>query len=212
MMDIISPNMIKTYLTCAKKFYYRYVEHLSIPTSASPFEKGKKIHALANYYLQGINISRIETALNEQEKLLWEILKQNSYFLKECYKSEYQLSCKTDKFWIGGRIDAVMKDNDNYYILDYKTGSIPKNPAYDPQTMIYLLCMDKMLKNYNELSFVYINLKENNNSLIKFNKETKTVYEKEVVKLCSTLTEDTLYKDNTTECKHCEYKNVCCHY
>ncbi len=39
-----------------------------MPSSASAFEKGKKIHALANYFLRGVNISRIETALNDEEK------------------------------------------------------------------------------------------------------------------------------------------------
>ena len=79
--------MLKTYQTCPKKFYFQYVERINIPRFSTPFEKGKKIHALANYYLQGINISRIEGALNTSERQAWEALQKNPFFLKKCYKS-----------------------------------------------------------------------------------------------------------------------------
>ena len=55
-----------------------------------------------------------------------------------------------------------MKSNNNYYILDYKTGAIPKNPEIDFQTMIYLICANEVMtkgwgNNFN-LEFVYIDL------------------------------------------------------
>lgn len=209
-MEIYSPNMLKTYLTCPKKYYYKYIEYLSVPASVLPFEKGKKIHALANYYLQGINISRIETALTSEEKILWERLKQNEYFVKKYYASEYQLSCKTGSYWLGGRLDAVVFEGNNYYILDYKTGQIPKNPEFDPQTMVYLLCLDRLLKNYDSLAFVYINLKENSNKIIPFSKDMKTKYEKELINLCSAINSDKIYKPNTQNCANCEMKSICC--
>ena len=136
-MTILSPNMLKTYQTCPKLYKFRYIDKLNIPTSNTPFEKGKKIHALANYFLQGVNISRIETVLNENEKEIWQTLLDNPFFRKKHFQSEYQLSCKIDKFWIGGRLDAIVQDGENYYILDYKTGSTPKSPEYDYQTMPY---------------------------------------------------------------------------
>ena len=52
-MNNFSPNILKTYETCPKKFYYQHIEKISMPSSASAFEKGKKIHALANYFLRG---------------------------------------------------------------------------------------------------------------------------------------------------------------
>ena len=159
MYNNYSPNMLKTYKACPKKFYYQYIEKISMPKSSLPFEKGKKIHALANYSLQKIKIDRLETALTKEEAMIWQKLLNNPYYNKDCLKSEFPLMIKLDKYWVGGRIDAVVFEGDNYYILDYKTGSAPKNAQYDFQTMIYLLCMDKYLKNYSELSFVYIDLK-----------------------------------------------------
>ena len=208
-MTIYSPNMLKTYQVCPKKYYYQYIERVYIPRFSTPFEKGKKIHALANYYLQGINISRISTALNNDEKIAWQLLLKNPFFEKKCYNSEYSISCKIDKYWLGGRLDAVVFDDKNYYILDYKTGMVPKNPEYDFQTMVYLLCMDKILKDYDSLSFVYISLKEKRNQVIAFSPELKTEYEKQIIQICSKIEKDSLYNSNCENCERCEYRSLC---
>lgn len=232
----LSPNMIKTYQACPKKYYFQYVKNINMPKSSMPFEKGKKIHALANYYLQKIKIDRIETALNDTEREVWELLKQNTFYNMDYLKSEFTLGIKLfphltlgkgtvavaveaspkstntgEVYYIGGRLDALVHNGENYYILDYKTGSIPKNPEFDPQTMIYLLCADRYLKNYNSLSFVYIDLKNKKNHVIEFNEELKNKYEEELYKICTQITSDTLYKCNEDSCKYCEFNKICIH-
>lgn len=210
MINNFSPNMLKTYLSCPKKFYYRYIESVNVPISATPFEKGKKIHALANYFLQGINISRIETALNESESEIWKSLLDNPFFQKDYFNSEYNLSCKVANFWVGGRLDAVVTSGDDYYILDYKTGSVPNKPEYDFQTMVYLLALDRFLnEKYNSLSFVYINLKEKKNHVIEFTKNLKSEYENRLIKICSQISSDTTYNPCINSCSRCEYSKIC---
>ncbi len=209
MLNNFSPNMLKTYETCPKKFYFQYIEGLNVPKSLKPFEKGKKIHALANYYLRGTETSKLETSLTVSEMELWERLKQNSYYQKEYLKSEFSLSCRIDKYWIGGRIDAIVHEDDNYYILDYKTGSIPKNPEFDYQTMVYLLCLDKYLKNYNSLSFVYINLKENKDQVIEFSPKNRTQYQEKISSICEKISQDRVYRCNNQNCKYCEFSKIC---
>lgn len=210
MINNFSPNMLKTYQTCPKKFYYRYIENLSVPMVDTHFEKGKKIHALANYFLQGVNISRIETALSEEEKRVWEALLDNPFFQKDYLNSEYQLSCKISEFWVGGRLDAVVTSGDDYFILDYKTGSIPKFPEYDFQTMVYLLALDKFLNgNYSSLSFVYINLKDKKNHVIQFTQSLKQEYEKRIIDVCVQINSDLVYSKNISSCMFCEYANIC---
>lgn len=209
MQNNFSPNMIKTYEICPKKYHYQYIEHINIPKSSLPFEKGKKIHALANYYLQGIKIDRLETALDEYESQLWNLLKENEYYNKDYFKSEFTLSVKLADYWLGGRVDAVVFEGDNYYILDYKTGSVPKNAEFDPQTMVYFLCLDSYLKNYGSLSFVYINLKNNMNYQIKFNDALKQKYTQNLIQICDTINADTQYKTNPDSCKFCEYAKLC---
>jgi ATP-dependent exoDNAse (exonuclease V) beta subunit len=208
-MNNFSPHMLKTYQTCPKKYFLQYVERVQIPRSALLFEKGKKIHALANYFLQGINISRIETALTPEEYQTWQELLNNPFFKKDCLHSEYTLSCKLDEYWIGGRLDAVVQDGENYYILDYKTGSTPKNPQYDFQTMIYLLCLDKKLEKYSSLAFVYINLKTKNNYVIDFNETLKQEYKNLIIEECSKISSDFQYAPKCANCSTCEFSKIC---
>ena len=209
MIDIFSPNMIKTYLSCPKKFCYTYIENLSAPQSSVPFEKGKKIHALANYNLQGINIERLETQLSVKEKELWKLLKENEFYNKEYFKSEFQINAKVGEYWVGGRIDALVKDGGKYYILDYKTGSIPKNPEYDFQTMIYFICADRYLKQYDSLYFVYINLKDKKNYIIEFTPEMKKMYEYKIAEICKQTSSSYIYPENQENCAGCIYSKFC---
>lgn len=201
--------MIKTYLTCPKKYYYQYVENVAMPKSSLPFEKGKKIHALANYYLQNIKIDGIETALTGAELEIWELLKQNPFYNMDYLKSEFTLMLKLSDYWLSGRLDALVNNGDNYYILDYKTGTIPKNPEYDPQTMIYLLSADKYLKNYKTLSFVYIDLKNKQNYVIEFNEDLKAKYRQNLLEICNKISADSLYCCNNKSCKYCEFNKIC---
>ena len=208
-MNSFSPNMLKTFETCPKKYYFKYIEKISVPQKSNLFEKGKKVHALANYYLRGDDISKMEKALNSEELKLWEILKQNEFFNKTYVNSEYNLSCKVGNYWISGRLDALMKDEKNYYILDYKTGSIPKNPEYDYQTITYLLCASKMYG--NNIKFIYIDLQNNQNSIIDFNSAKAKEYEKRITDICDKITNAQFPEEieHSKICDFCEYKKIC---
>ena len=208
-MNSFSPNMLKTFETCPQKYYYKYVQKISVPQKTGLFEKGKKVHALANYYLRGDDISKMENALNLEEKKIWETLKQNEYFQKSYINSEYNLSCSIGNYWIGGRLVALMKDYNTYYILDYKTGSIPKNPKYDYQTITYLLCTSKMYG--NNVKFIYIDLKNNQNSIIDFNIEKAQEYEKRIIDICEKITTIQFPEEieHSKMCEFCEYKKIC---
>lgn len=208
-MNSFSPNMLKTFEACPQKYYFKYIEKISVPQKSNLFEKGKKVHALANYYLRGDDISKMEKALNSEELKLWEILKQNEFFNKTYVNSEYNISCKINNYWIGGRLDALMKDEKNYYILDYKTGSIPKNPEYDYQTITYLLCASKMYE--NNIKFIYIDLKNNQNSIIDFNSAKAKEYERRITDICDKITNAQFPEEieHSKICNFCEYKKIC---
>ena len=142
---IISPAMLKTYEQCKKKFFLQYVRNIYMPKSETNFETGKNIHAIARYYLSGLDIKKFENSLSESELKLWKDLQNNEFFCKTPVKTEFQLNFKLKNLWFGGRIDAIVKEKNNYYILDYKTGNAPKDAKYDYQTMIYLLATSKYL-------------------------------------------------------------------
>lgn len=212
-----SPNMLKTFKSCPLKYKFKYIDRISLPQKASLFEKGKKVHALANYYLKGDDISKFEPTLNENEKIAWNNLKSNEFFSYKYVNSEYNLSCKIGDYWIGGRLDAIVKKHKNesetYYILDYKTGSIPKNPEYDYQTMVYLLCLSSapFITPQDEIKFVYIDLKNNQNCVIDFTQEKKAEYEKAITTICSNIENIQIPEDieHQKMCDFCEYKKIC---
>ncbi len=210
-MNNFSPNMLKTFEACPVKYNLKFNEKITVPQNPALFEKGKKIHALANYYHRGDNITKLETALTPDEKRLWERLKNNEYFSKRCLHSEYPITAKLNDIWIFGRLDAIVQDGDDYFILDYKTGTIPQTPEKDYQTMIYLLCADKIIKNKNSISFVYIDLKNNENKVIEFNEQIKVSYEKLLYTKCTQILETKEFEglENRKNCKCCEYSKIC---
>lgn len=210
---IISPAMLKIFEECPQKYKFMYVDKISLPQNKYFFEKGKKIHAIASYYIKGFDVSKLENALNETERKIWNYLKSTEYFKYEFLKSEYQLNMKITECWIGGRLDALVKDENNYYILDYKTGEIPKNPEFDYQTMIYLLCADKKIKNYDSLSFVYLDLKNNSEYKIQFTDELKAMYQEKLSKTLKQLVLTANYKqkmlqDNKCNCDYCKICSI----
>ena len=208
-MKVFSPNMLKIFSQCPKKYDYKYVLNISAPQKQTPFEKGKKIHALANYYLKGDDITKFEKTLTSEEITAWEALKNNEYFQKQYIKSEYELSCKINGYWIGGRIDAIVKDENKFYILDYKTGAIPKSPENDYQTMVYMLAVNDFFKCNENLSFVYIDLKNNKNHVIDFSKAQKEKYINGITQICKDITCSNTFIENESNCKFCEYSKLC---
>lgn len=210
-MKNFSPNMLKTFENCPVKYDLKFNKKIIVPQNPILFEKGKKIHALANYYHKGSDISKLEKALNDEEYKIWESLKNNEYFSKKCIHSEYSVTAKLDDFWIFGRIDAIVKENNNYYILDYKTGAIPKNPEKDFQTMIYLICADLILPQKDSLYFVYIDLKNNENKIIEFSPNLKEIYKTVLKEKCKIITQTSEFegKENKSICKFCEYNKIC---
>ena len=208
-----SPAMLKIFEQCKKKFEYKYVKGISIPVDTSKMQQGKNIHALANYYLKNYNIDKLEKALTPDEETLWNALKNIKQFQYEYLESEYNLTSKIDKFWISGRLDALVKNNKDYYILDYKTGQIPQNPEYDYQTIIYLLMVNKLIKNYSSLNFIYIDLKNQKTTEIKFTDKLKQEYEEKLLKILKDIEKSLKLNifSQQKECKYFEYYKLC-HY
>lgn len=206
MFKLYSPNMLKTFETCPKKFYLKYIKKISMPSNDEIFELGKNIHALASYYLRKENLHKMEHSLTEQERVLWEYLKNIKYFGYEVVNTEYNLSVKIDDYFFGGRLDALVKNQNTYYILDYKTGSAPKNAKYDFQTIIYLLAVKTYFQT-NNVEFVYIDLKNKTEVKIPLTLNLIDEYKSKLIKTVQNINEETFNQINNN-CK-CEYKLLC---
>lgn len=205
---IFSANMLKTYKLCPKKYKFRYEDKFIPPQDTEIFERGKKIHALAHYYLMGVDVRDFENSLAASEKILWERLKNNKYFNMKTLATEFELNFKAGKYWIGGRLDAVVYDNEkNYFILDYKTGAVPPDPENDLQTIVYMCALAIHLKkDFKTLRFVYLDLKNNTEKVI-----NSTQIRPEIID--NILKQIELERFNPTDdkniCANCEYKMFC---
>ena len=206
MQKIFSPNMLKTYETCPKKYYLKYIKNISIPVDDDVFETGKNIHALASYYLRKDNIDRLELALSEKEKELWSYLKEIKYFSYEFVASEYNLAFRIENSFLGGRLDALLKKGNKYYILDYKTGSVPKNYKYDYQTMIYLLAVSTFYKTL-EVEFIYIDLKNKTEVSVELTNDLIFEYKNKLSDILNKIRINE-FPRKSEECK-CEYNIIC---
>ena len=206
MIQQFSPNMLKTFQECPKKFHLKYVKNVTMPVNDEIFETGKNIHALASYYLKKQDISKLEQALNNDEKTMWEYLKKTVYTSFETINTEYNLTFKLENYFFSGRLDALVKDENKFYILDYKTGSAPKEAKYDFQTIIYLLALKKYFKT-NNIEFVYLDLKRQTNTCICFDEKLELEYEKRLIDIANRINTEN-YVKNLQICP-CEYKILC---
>ena len=209
---IISPAMLKIIEECPRKYFYMYVDKISLPQNKKLFEKGKNIHAIASYFIKNFDVSKLENALTNEEKDIWKYLKNTKYFGYEFINSEYQISFKLDDNWFGGRLDALVKNKEDYYILDYKTGAIPKNPEFDLQTMIYLLAVDRLLnRKYKSLNFVYLDLKNKDEKIINFSDDFKQKYEENLKKVAKKIEISQSFQkiSNQGNKCNCDYYKFC---
>ena len=208
MFQTFSPNMLKTYDICPKKFYFKYVKNIAMPVNDDIFEFGKNIHALASYYLRKENLYKMEASLTEQEKNTWEYLKSTEYFSYESVQSEYNLSVKVNENFFGGRLDALVKKDNKYFILDYKTGSAPKNAIYDYQTMIYMLAVHGFFNTRN-VCFVYLDLKNRTETKIDLTEALITEYKNRLITIANKINKEE-HPFNKNICP-CEYSIICYH-
>jgi len=208
-MNIFTPNMLNIYCDCAYKYYLNYVRDVKIPQNDIPFMVGKNVHALASYYLKGEDISKYD--LPPKEAHLWNNLMKIEYMRMKPVKVEQSILVKVADNWVGGRVDAVVVDNqNNYYILDYKTGNIPQDYKYAFQTMIYSLGCNSLFDDINTLKFVYINVRDVETKEVLFTESLKSEYETRISDVISSIKKDSFsVRKHSEKCNTCQYQKVC---
>ena len=203
-----SPNMLKAFSSCPRKFYFKYIKNISMPTNDDIFEFGKNIHALASYYLNGENIDKMEKSLSVKEKDVWQYLKSSKYFEYEVVSTEYNLSVKIGDYIFSGRLDALVKDGNRYYILDYKTGQVPQSAGDDFQTIIYMLAVKEFFST-NDICFVYIDLKNRKEIAIDYNSEAERAYKDKLLQTVKKIEFVDYSMINKSCAQVCEYNIIC---
>ena len=150
----ISATKLKTYLSCKRKFYYRYVKDLKKHTIAkdmpNEWEIGSDIHeALKNLYLKKdsyFSVDELKKDLyfeldclnidSELEHYLIEIQKRKleKFCVNEVkrFNDGYKVAFCEKSFQtpyngliLNGQIDRIDKKDNKFTVIDYKTGNIP---------------------------------------------------------------------------------------
>lgn len=200
--------MLNTFQECPVKYYYRFVKNIIAPTLDSKFLVGKNIHALASYYLKAQDISMYE--LNDNEVMMWNNLKGCKYFSYSTQMVESTVACNVSGNWIGGRLDALVAKDEDYYILDYKTGEIPNNAKYNYQTIVYLMSCDKLISNYKNLNFVYLNVRTGEEEIITFSDTLNQEYEDKLTNIINDIVKLSVpIPHKNQQCLRCSYAKMC---
>jgi RecB family exonuclease len=150
----LSATKLKSYLTCKRQYYFRYVEYLKrhdIPSDTpQEYEIGnvvhdalKELYSKQDHYLDAALLKKdlyieLEKASRSSELDMYLIALQKRKLEQFCelevqrfkegwkvYKVEHKMELFIDGLTLEGHIDRVDVRDDVYEVLDYKTGKYP---------------------------------------------------------------------------------------
>jgi len=231
-----SATMLKSFLECKRKFYYRYIKGLQEPPSKE-INEGRVLHNIlakvitpnSNYKSKDelkkaflVELGKIEGSIEYfYKKPLWvEMLEPFFEAQIEHFKQGYKvLACEFDvageinglKF--KGRVDRLDKKGDFSLLIDYKSGSTKSANIKDTQKLndfqmsIYAKLLNKPL---NSIDFAFIEIL-NNSKLIYLeefeNKDKKLIEHIEYLKNIDSF--EASRCENLQNCRYCAYQLLC---
>lgn len=237
----LSNTKLKTYLSCKRKFYYRYIKHINaheIPKDMpKEWEIGidvhtalKELYTKKNVYLNAAELKRdLQKELDsvcgrsELEKYLISMYKKSlDAFCEnevERFKAGWQVlsceesfECEFAGVTLSGQIDRIDKQDDEIFVLDYKTGSYPLytaktfSAATDFQLEFYYLLTKKLAAHG---ACGYYDLKESKIVHEQFLEEKLGVLESNIKDLLMHETHEFDKCEDLKNCIYCEYKIMC---
>ena len=209
-------SKLQMYDECPQKYKLCYIDRVHIVEPIAQTQTGNNLHSIINYYLKGMDVTKLAEALPKSDKQLWYNFKNSDVKNYKIIKSEYAFNLKIDEYWLTGRLDALFEFDGNYIILDWKTGSSFAPEKVKFQTTFYLLCiyeilkLKKLISSPEELSMQYLNLAADSKINIPFGEEKYLAYKKQVLDIITNINENpNFYCNKTPACKHCKYYRAC---
>lgn len=145
-LRFLSPDAFKSWTRCKKQFYYKYEKHLQWPSDGRHFKLGRDVHKLLDYQARGLDCSHLLAEADDNVRVSWEKLQAHPVVQWTTLASEWGFhvpvaGAKTP-VWLVGRMDRVAGHDGIVWVIDWKTGTgVPKNPAEDWQTRVYLYAL-----------------------------------------------------------------------
>lgn len=207
-MKVFSHGELKTLEQCQFKHKLIYVDGLFLPDYDEKAQTGNDVHTLIYRYLSGIDVSKYELTKSEE----W----QNflNFGITSTYLKEFTFNVRVmPDAILSGRVDAVLKNDENYIIADWKTGKF-FDPTEDLQTLCYLYGMFNYLKHtetnkpkFENLSMKYFFLAENKEVCVNLTGKKYLEYEKRIKDIISKANK--VPEKNLKHCKNCPVKKFC---
>lgn len=183
-MDTFSANSLKILQISKTEFERKFIDKIELIEENKDAILGNKFHSLICYYLKNYNIQKFENSLLENEKEIFEKIKTSKImtmaknadekFIEQPFFTKETINNKP--FYLTGRFDAVLKINDKYIILDWKTKNLPKDVNEDIQTIVYLHCASKLFKT-NNVEMIYYSLTNGEEKTAQFNDNIEKIKE-----------------------------------
>ncbi len=227
---ILSYNKISLYNFCPRAYMYSNVWNLQT-VRIGGLEYGRNIHKIIEILIREIITKVPISSINidnlvddnwknadfrkeeENEKFKAAAKSQISTFIESCkdylvpekiFAVEDQFNISVDETLITGRFDAVFEDDDQYIIIDFKTGDIRD---YSSQLSFYKLCFGKKYNPTKKINIAVYYLKDGKLEYITPNDEHEEL--KRIDYVSKAIQNGDFRPTPGKVCKDCAFNNIC---
>ena len=222
MLKLISPDQLKNWSRCKRKYYYQTILKLNWPSDQRNFKLGQDVHKLMDYLSSDLDCTLLQPAATPDVRRCWEALTTHAIANLPIVASEWAFTVPMGEAWLVGRIDRIARDGDQILIIDWKTGTAtPKNPEADWQTRVYSYAVTECYAELGlqpvspeQLRFVYVEVKPQTGQIrevtVPYSREkheaTRALLEETVVAMAN---ETEFVLPNTCPDRYCGYRSIC---
>ncbi|MCF6206906.1 MAG: PD-(D/E)XK nuclease family protein [Sulfurovum sp.] len=234
-----SPSRLKTFLECKRKYYYRYVQKLEAKEE-DELNEGAFLHTLLEHlYAQQDHFTDEEEmtrtlhrlmdtllpqddAKNRYRKLLWReklkgfIEKEVAHFQANwrVVAREMEVAGEIGGLRFKGRIDRIDQNATDTLVLDYKSGTVAKEPKKlnpDKVTDFQMSIYHELLKDrYQNISLAYVKILENGEKQqVALLEEQTALLAERIVELKQTKAFVASKCESLQLCQYCEFALMC---
>jgi len=235
----LSYSKIKTYLECPLKYYFIYILNLK-PKPKSYLSFGKTIHStLAEFHKlpqypsfdelkkiyeeKWINEGFLDKIEEEKEfkkglLLLKKYYTKNIFNYNKAYLVEKEVNYNIKNILITGFIDRIDKFENEYEIIEYKTGknSIEYNSIglVDENNLLqmsiyYLAFKSQFKKHPKKVSIYYLSLDRDEKFNLNLNNDIFKETIKVILYVSNNIINKNFYKKENEFCKYCDFMKEC---
>ncbi len=234
-----SASRLKTFLECKRKYYYRYIKNIT-PKEDDALNEGAFLHHLLHHLFDtqhyfvteeqmqkeiDVLLERLlpfEDATIAYQKLLWReklkgfVSSQIDHFAAgwRVVEREREWHAEIGGLHFKGRIDRIDQHTTDTLVLDYKSGSVEKEPQKlnpDKITDFQMPIYHQLLqKSYRDIRLAYLKIfeKEPMQEVTLLEERTELLFEK-IAELKQTQSFVAEKCEELQRCKWCEYALMC---